>query len=409
MREMNEEQLETASVAFAMAAQFVGAEPSCEWLKSCRADDLFDEAPFASEDEGVARGLSLMRSYVRGLGEDEVSEAAAALGREWLRLFVGVGAPDAPVWESFYVEANSPMMSKATLEVRSLFQKYDISLARQGSEPDDALGPMLAFCSHVQHCEVAALQEGLQEEADVCRGDLDSFISQHLLPWIAAWKSLVEEYASSDYFRGVGLFVFGLLRCYVRRFAIRWDEAQGRFMRAAGGVGGHPSSSRFDVEALSSMASKVSHAADLVEAAEVVRKSKMAQAAAMAAVPGLAKGQAAGVLATKAAVASAGRVAQVAAEGALKVVARHVADAASSAVEVTEGAADAVAAEAVGAGAGVEGVEDVLGEQVASPSKGGGGCAEACDESMTPFDLEHAESNACGDGSDAKGRCVEKE
>lgn len=233
VEELGMEQLEAAGVAFAMAAQLVGVEPSADWLASCRADDLFGEAPFGSEDDGVSEGLALMRSYVQGLSDGEASSAADALGREWLRLFVGAGTPDAPIWESFYVETNSPMMSRATLEVRAIFQKYGMALARQGSEPDDSLGPMLAFCARVQSCEVAALEEGDCVRAAECRDDLDAFVSEHLLPWIAAWSSLVEEHAASDYYRGVGLFVLGLLRRYALRFGIRWNDEKGRFVRSA--------------------------------------------------------------------------------------------------------------------------------------------------------------------------------
>lgn len=229
--EFDIEQLEAAGVAFGMAAQLVGVEPDEDWIRACRDDGLLAEAPFGMDDEGVRAGLSLMEGWALSLDCGDLDEAVAGLRREWLRLFIGVGSPDAPVWESYYIEANSPMMSRATIEVRARYRKHGVSLTRQGSEPDDSLAPMLAFCAHVQQREVDALRRGDGAFASECRGDLDSFIAEHLLPWMAAWRYLVEENATSDYYRGVGLLVFGLLRCYARRFGIVWDGGRERFVR----------------------------------------------------------------------------------------------------------------------------------------------------------------------------------
>lgn len=113
--------------------------------------------------------------------------------------------------------------------------------------------------------------------------------------------------------------------------AVRADGAADDGELAGRDAGKVSASSRFDVEALSDIANRVSQAASLVDAAQIARACKMADAAALAAFPNLAKGRAAGALAAKAASASAERVARTAVEGALKVAARRVVDAAATA------------------------------------------------------------------------------
>ena len=70
-------------------------------------------------------------------------ERVAALRREWLRLFVGAGTPDAPSWESFYRDPNSQLFSARTLEVREQYRRHGLQIERLHAEPDDHLGLML--------------------------------------------------------------------------------------------------------------------------------------------------------------------------------------------------------------------------------------------------------------------------
>ena len=55
--------------------------------------------------------------------------------------------------------------------------------------------------------------------------------TEHVLPWLAPWRYAVEKHARTDYYRGVGTFVFGLAACYAERFGIRFDEEACAFKR----------------------------------------------------------------------------------------------------------------------------------------------------------------------------------
>ena len=41
----------------------------------------------------------------------------------------------------------------------------------------------------------------------------------------------IEKYARTDYYRGVGDFVFGLVACYAERFGVRFDGEASAFKR----------------------------------------------------------------------------------------------------------------------------------------------------------------------------------
>ena len=70
----------------------------------------------ASADEAAAR---LVESPA-------FAEAVAELRREWLRLFVGLGTPEASCLESFYVEPNSHMFGKNVIAVREAYRRHGL-------------------------------------------------------------------------------------------------------------------------------------------------------------------------------------------------------------------------------------------------------------------------------------------
>ena len=144
----------------------------------------------------------------------------AALRREWLRLFVGAGTPDAPSWESFYRDPNSQLFSARTLEVRERYRRHGLQIERLYAEPDDHLGLMLGFVGHLIGLEAEALAD-----------EQESFLVEHVLPWLAAWRYSVDAHASSDYFRGAGAFVFGLCARYAQRFGVAFDREGQVFKR----------------------------------------------------------------------------------------------------------------------------------------------------------------------------------
>ena len=252
--------LSGAQVCFAVASHLLYVEPTAEDLALSVAADQFARAPFAVDDPIAAEGLAFMArwcAHARAAAAAEMGEASLArpcadddeaaqarqarlltesaafieavgdVRREWLRLFAGVGAPEASCLESFYVEPNRHMFGECTLAVRAIYRRHGLQIEQVHREPDDHLGLMLGFVSHLIGEEEAARAAGDEAKAEALALEQDRFLADHVLPWLAVWRYGVARHATSDYFRGAGDFVFGLVACYVRRFAIIFDgEAQ---------------------------------------------------------------------------------------------------------------------------------------------------------------------------------------
>lgn len=225
---MNNEELAAASVAFDLAARLVQCEPDAAWVGQCVRDDLFSDAPFGMDDAAVQQGLSLLSSWCGAVAGRE-NEAAQDVARDWLRLFAGCGAPEAPIVESFYTEPNSTLFGHATIEVKREYEVWGLTFEKSGKEPDDSLGLMLAFCAHLMREQVRAVQVCDAAAAGKAETALEAFLSRHMLPWASAWRFLVAEHAKTDYYRGVGELAFGFERALGAKFGIGFNEADGTF------------------------------------------------------------------------------------------------------------------------------------------------------------------------------------
>lgn len=227
----DQETLACAEACFAAASRLLYCEPDDAEIAAQAEQCMFAEAPFGMDDACVRAGLAALDAWCAEPLDDK---RVAALKREWFRLFVGAGTPDAPSWESFYVDPNSQLFSTSTLDVRAWYQRYGLQIERLHAEPDDHLGLMLGFVGHLVGLEAEALAEGDEPRAAELAHDQEAFLVEHVLPWLAAWRYAVREHAASDYFRGAGDLVFGLCARYARRFGIAFDEGRQAFKRASG-------------------------------------------------------------------------------------------------------------------------------------------------------------------------------
>ncbi|MBQ9953843.1 MAG: molecular chaperone TorD family protein [Eggerthellaceae bacterium] len=228
MMEFDKDTLAGAQAAFSIAARMVQLEPSEEWVRTCIDENLFEESPFGMDDAAVVDGLAKLSAWCEASREN-VAEATGDVQREWLRLFMGLGEPLAPVWEAVYTETNGSMRGRCTLEVRSAYRTWGLEYENKAHEPEDALGLMLAFCAHLMEQELIGLEAGCENASGRAAKALEEFMVKHMLPWASAWRFLVQEHAKTDYYRGVGEFVFGLERAYVRRFGIECNTEDGTF------------------------------------------------------------------------------------------------------------------------------------------------------------------------------------
>ncbi|MCU7584267.1 molecular chaperone TorD family protein [Adlercreutzia muris] len=243
--------LAAAEVCFAVASQLLYVEPDVASVAEQVASRQFASVPFGEGDKDEREGLRLLDGWcvdaaqASGVPEGtDIAETVALLAespvfvesvdglrREWLRLFVGLGTPEASCLESFYVEPNSHMFGKNVIAVRAAYRRHGLEIERLHREPDDHLGLMLGFLSRLMAEEREAAETGDERRAAALAGEQDAFLAEHILPWLAPWRYAVEKHARTGYYRGVGFFVFGLVACYAERFGICFDGEARVFKR----------------------------------------------------------------------------------------------------------------------------------------------------------------------------------
>ncbi len=226
------ERKEGIAAALVVASSFIYDEPDEQRIAAWAEGGLFEMPPFDTADEALRNGLAMMDAWCAS-AQGGFSEAVAGLKREHLRLFLGCGAPLVPSWATFYSDTNHQMLGLETLEVRSAYREFGLRIEREHNEPDDHLGLMMRFLSHVLQLECDARKRSDELEAARLRDIQESFLVAHVLPWIAVWAYSGRKEASSDYFRGAVNFVFGLVREYAALFDISYCEEPPSFKRRA--------------------------------------------------------------------------------------------------------------------------------------------------------------------------------
>lgn len=227
---MEQQELQNAQVAFALVSRMVYEEPSEQWIESLLGKQLFENAPYGAENSSVCKGLEFFRLWEEEAQSQDFDVLVANLKSEWLMLIAGAGTPEAPSWQSYYSETNSQLFSKTTLDVRKWYKQYGLMLQNLNKEPDDHLGIMLGFMSHLMALEEEAHVEGKSEEAQGLKKAQEDFLVAHILPWLASWHYLLKTHARSDYYRGVAHLVFGFCEEYAKRFGIFFNQDQERFL-----------------------------------------------------------------------------------------------------------------------------------------------------------------------------------
>lgn len=221
------------AAALRVASCLVYDEPIEEGLLRYIDLGVFEEPPFDSDDPALRRGLDSLSRWCHSAQTEgcSFSEEVAVLQRDYLRLFVGCGVPLAPSWATFYSDANHQILGSETLEVRNCYRQFGLQVDRLNREPDDHLGLMMRFLAHVLLLECEAAERGDRAESARLFAVQETFLCDHVLPWLPAWSYSVQRGASSEYYRGCGDFVFGLLREYALMFGVAYREEPPSFVK----------------------------------------------------------------------------------------------------------------------------------------------------------------------------------
>lgn len=178
------------------------------WLESLAAEDVFSEAPFASDHDDTKTGLQFLQKWAeKGLTREVFEDMQV----DYTRLFLGPDKVIAAPWESVYFSEERLTFQEQTLGVRSWYHRFGLEAEKIHQEPDDHIGLELLFLSHLATLGIQALNEKdevrFKENLEAQRG----FINDHLGTWALDWCELVEENARTNFYKGMACLTRGAL------------------------------------------------------------------------------------------------------------------------------------------------------------------------------------------------------
>ena len=111
---------------------------------------------------------------------------AVAVAQDNVRLFVGLGTPLAPPWESTWASDARLLFQRETLDVRYWYRSAGLQPAQLHREPDDHIGLELEFIGLL-------LERGMD-------GAAVSFACEHPRAWAGRWADAVREHARDAFY-----------------------------------------------------------------------------------------------------------------------------------------------------------------------------------------------------------------
>lgn len=201
--------LELEGASYMLMGRILRQMPEHAWLNALATEGVFDEIPYAQGNDSVQKGAEALRSWAA----DYTEEKADRVYNDCMALLIGPGKPLAAPWESVYSEANEGLIfQQETADVRKAYRAFGLQVDQLYHEPDDHIAYELEFMAALSSRAAEALREGRDDEARTFLDAKDAFLTGHLQTWAFKWCDLVDEHASTDFYRGISLLVRGFLQ-----------------------------------------------------------------------------------------------------------------------------------------------------------------------------------------------------
>lgn len=206
------EQLLGQYLLFGLLGKLLYSNPNSALLKPVIEGDLFDEAPFASDNPEVVAGLSLLQEWREQYQQPTTHKVVLTEAQvDYMRLFaITERLPLAP-WESFYGNDERLLFQETMLDVRNWYTRFGLELVNAHREPDDHIGLELLFVAHLAQLGLQAVEEGNGLNLEQVLAAQRGFLTAHLLKWAPRWCDQMVDHARTDYYRGLALVLRGAL------------------------------------------------------------------------------------------------------------------------------------------------------------------------------------------------------
>lgn len=162
--------------------------PAISLLEELSSLDLVSLDPFSGSVSGELAALQeSLRKY-------EPEMAYPKLRDDYMRLFIGIGMPLAPLWSSVYLDEENFLMGESCRAVEEFMAQSGLACRLNDREPLDHLGLLLS----------ALEQYLLRTAADQDRTLIRYFLQEFLLPWTPRCLELLNREAKEPFYRALG-------------------------------------------------------------------------------------------------------------------------------------------------------------------------------------------------------------
>lgn len=202
-------ELDLEAASYLLMSRILRQMPEHSWLDALATQGVFDEIPYGQSNPSVQQGANALRAWA-----DSYTEAAAdAVYNDCMALLIGPGKPLAAPWESVYSEANEGLIfQQETLDVRRAYRAFGLQVDQLHHEPDDHIAYELEFVATLASRAAEALRAGREGEAQALLDAKNAFLVDHLQAWAFKWCDLMDEHASTEFYRGIAGLVRGFLQ-----------------------------------------------------------------------------------------------------------------------------------------------------------------------------------------------------
>ncbi len=185
-------------------------------LFRCEADQpLLDELaqtlfPARTGSEKADRGYYAIARYLSNTWENTPTELAS----DYVRTFIGHGNDGhsaAYPFESVYTSEKHLMMQDSRDEVRAIYLSCGVDKADSWREGEDHIALELEFMATLATRTARALQAGQLEQAANLVETQQSFLSDHLAPWVPVMCSGMRHFAKTEFYQGLSWLLEGFL------------------------------------------------------------------------------------------------------------------------------------------------------------------------------------------------------
>ena len=189
-------------------------------LKWEPASELLRHSPKGMEDslKQIQTGLDLITSYgsKTNLSDEEILQN---LSKDWTRLFRGVARDGIlPPYESLY--RTGKLQEKPAQEIYRLFSRMGIRIPDEWHQPPDYIGVELDFMRLLCSRELESREKREKDSTVEVVKVEESFVQNHLAPWLPTFCQKMMEAAREDFYRGIAGLTLGLVE-YDRIYTAR--------------------------------------------------------------------------------------------------------------------------------------------------------------------------------------------